>query len=165
MIMFKLVLRRIVVVVGVVLSLTVGALAVRAASDWTAASAPLAVEPISARTLTQRLVDEQARSAALESQLDALLQQSRDLTAALQAADDRAAADTKTAQDLQAKLVEAKAKLTALQKAAARQAAQLKAQQAAARAAARTAARSATTHSTTGASGAATGGETEGSDD
>lgn len=119
MILVKLAIRRTLVIAAVVLSLAVGGLAVRAASAWTAASAPLDVPPVSAKTLSQQLVDEQNRSAQLEAQLTALLNQSNDLTDALQMARDRATADGKTAKNLQAQLAAAQKRLAALQRAAA----------------------------------------------
>jgi Skp family chaperone for outer membrane proteins len=143
MISMKLMLRRTMVVMAVALSLTVGGLAVRAASAWTASEAPLAAAPVSVKTLAQQLADEQARSAALEEHLTALTGQSRDLTLALKAANARAVSDAKAAQILQAELA-------ATKRLAARQA-QVKL------VAARPAASTRTlppVHSTTGASGA-----------
>lgn len=108
MISMKLVLRRAMVVMAVALSLAVGGLAVRAASAWTAAEAPLAAAPVSVKTLAQQLADEQARSAALEAHLAALSGQSGDLSVALKAARARAAVDATAARNLQAKLAATK---------------------------------------------------------
>jgi Skp family chaperone for outer membrane proteins len=108
MISMKLMLRRATVVLAVALSLAVGGLAVRAASAWTAAEAPLAAAPVSVKTLAQQLADEEVRSAALESHLAALTGQSSDLSIALKAARDRAVSDAATARKLQAQLAEAK---------------------------------------------------------
>jgi Skp family chaperone for outer membrane proteins len=108
MISMKLVLRRAMVVMAVALSLAVGGLAVRAASAWTAAEAPLAAAPVSVKTLAQQLADEQARSATLESHLAALSGQSGDLSVALKAARARAAADAKAARILRDKLAATK---------------------------------------------------------
>jgi Skp family chaperone for outer membrane proteins len=117
MIPMKLLLRRAMVVMAVALSLAVGGLAVRAASAWTAAEAPLAAAPVSVNTLAQQLADEQARSATLESHLAALTGQSSDLAIALKAARARAANDAKAARNLQAKLAATK-RLAARQAAA-----------------------------------------------
>jgi hypothetical protein len=108
MISMKLMVRRTIVVLSVALSLTVGGLAVRAASAWTASEAPLAAAPISVKTLAQQLADEQARSAALEARLTALTGQSTDLSLALEAANARVADDANAAKILQAKLADAK---------------------------------------------------------
>jgi hypothetical protein len=154
----RLVVRRIAIVVAVVVSLAIGGLAVRAAAVWTAASAPLDLPPVSAKAVTQQLSDEQARSAALEAQLSALLNQSTDLTDALQMARDRATADAKTAKDLQAQLDAAKKKVAALERATRQNRVQAVA------APTHKAAPKPTSNSTTGASGQPGGGEGEGDD-
>jgi septal ring factor EnvC (AmiA/AmiB activator) len=110
----RVVVRRAMVIVAVVLSLTVGAMAVQAAAVWTESSAPLTVAPVSASTLVQRLSDEQARAAALEDQISALTEQTSQLTAALRTATDRIARDATTAKTLRDKLAAAKKKLSAL---------------------------------------------------
>ncbi len=120
MIELRLLARRTMVVVAVVLSLAVGAMAVRAAAVWTEASAPLTVAPESVSSLTQRLADEQARSAALEEHLTALTAQTEELTAALKSATDRIAKDARTAKTLRDKLAAAKKKLAAMNRAAGR---------------------------------------------
>ena len=109
--------RRAFVVAAVVLSLAVGAMAVRAAAVWTQASAPLTVAPESASALTQRLADEQTRSAALEQHLAELAAQTDQLSTALQSANDRIAADAKTAKTLKDKLAAAKKRLQAMNRA------------------------------------------------
>src|SRR4249920_2906137 len=101
MIELRLLARRAMVVVAV------GAMAVRAAAVWTESSAPLTVAPGSVASLTQRLADDQARSAALEEQLAALTAQTEDLTAALKSATDRIAKDAKTARTMRVKLAAA----------------------------------------------------------
>lgn len=149
----RLLVRRIAIVTAVVLSLAVGGLAVRAAAVWTAASAPLDLPPVSAKILAQQLSDEQARSASLEAQLSTLMNQSTDLTGALQMARDRATLDAKTATGLQAQLEATKKKLAALERAA---------RQARIRAAAaptHQAAAKPASHGSTGASGQPGGGE------
>lgn len=152
----RLLLRRIAVIVAVVLSLALAGLAVRAAAAWTAASAPLDLPPVSAKTLAQQLSDEQARSASLEAQLSALMNQSTELTDALQMARDRATLDAKTAKDLQAQLEAAKKKLAAMQRAA-----RMARAARAAAAATHQAAPKPASHGSTGASGQA-GGDDDG---
>lgn len=117
MIPIRLAVRRSVIVVAVALSLVVGVAAVRAAAVWTAASAPLTDTPVSASTLSQRLLDEQARSSSLEDQLTALTGQTQDLTAALSAAQAQIGKDAGTAKDLRDQLAQAKKRLAALNQA------------------------------------------------
>jgi septal ring factor EnvC (AmiA/AmiB activator) len=112
-----LLVRRTAVIVVVVFSLSVGALAVRSAAVWTAASAPLTVAPISAEALVLKLTDERDRSAALEQQLTALINRTNELSAALKAVDDRIATDARTARDLRDKLASARKKLQAMNRA------------------------------------------------
>lgn len=109
-------LRRPLVVLGVLLSLFLGAASIRAAAAWTAASAPLADRPPSVESLRADLATEQARSRALQSHLDQLNSNSSDLLAALAAAGDRIAVDATQAKELQDSLAAAKAKLAALEK-------------------------------------------------
>lgn len=109
-------LRRPLVVLGVLLSLLTGAATIQAAAAWTAASSPLAAKPPSVESLQNALATEQARSAALQDQLDELSAGSADLTTALEVARDRIASDTAHATELQASLEAARAKLAALEK-------------------------------------------------
>jgi DNA repair exonuclease SbcCD ATPase subunit len=115
-----LMVRRIATILGVVLVIALGIGAIRAAASWTASAAPLTVAPVSATALQARLVDEQARSAALLEQLQALDARSQDLAAALEEAHGRIATDTDHAKDLTAELKAAKAKLAKLEAAIAR---------------------------------------------
>jgi chromosome segregation ATPase len=108
-------LRRPVVVLGVLLSLFLGAASIRAAAAWTAASAPLADRPPSVESLRAELATEQARSRAAQSHLDQLNSDSAALLAALAAARDRIAVDAVQAKELQDSLAAAKAKLAALE--------------------------------------------------
>jgi chromosome segregation ATPase len=109
-------LRRPLVVLGVLLSLFLGAASIRAAAAWTAASAPLADRPPSVESLQAELATEQARSRALQTHLDQLNSDSVDLMAALATASDRIAVDASHAKELQDSLAAAKAKLAALEK-------------------------------------------------
>lgn len=122
-------LRRLLTVVGVFAALVVGLGSIRAASVWTAASAPLTVAPVSVSTLQSQLAAEQNRSAALQQQLDALESQSTDLASALQAAHARIDTDAGHAKDLAAQLKTAKHRLAGLEAAitAANQASQARA--------------------------------------
>lgn len=109
-------LRRPAVLLGVVLALFAGAATIRAAAEWTAATAPLAAKPPSVDSLQSALAAEQARSIALQAQLDELTAGSSELTSALQAARDRIAEDARQAEALQSTLEAAKAKLKALER-------------------------------------------------
>ena len=108
-------LRRLLVTVVVAGSLLVAGLTVRAASLWAATQAPLSIAPVSVESVQQSLDQERARSAALEAQLRELESSSTDLTAALQAAQDRVGADEATAVDLRSSLTAAQDKLTKLE--------------------------------------------------
>jgi len=108
--------RRLATLAGVLAVLVLGAGAIRAAADWTAASAPLAGAPISVVEWQSRLAEEQARSAALNTQLDALAGRSADLESALSEANLRIAADTAHAAELEAQLEAATTKLAALER-------------------------------------------------
>jgi septal ring factor EnvC (AmiA/AmiB activator) len=140
MIALPLSVRRAAVVGGVVASLVLGLATIRAASAWTAASAPLDVAPVSATSLQAQLTAEQARSADLEDRLTTLTDHATQLTAALEAARAQATADAQHASDLQAKLQASQSRLQQLDQQIAQAQAALKAQIAAAQAAARHAA-------------------------
>jgi len=109
-------LRRPAVLLGVALALFAGAATIRAAAAWTAASSPLVSKPPSVETLQSALAAEQARSIALQAQLEELAAGSTELTTALQAARDRIAEDGRQAEALQSSLDAAKAKLKALER-------------------------------------------------
>jgi peptidoglycan hydrolase CwlO-like protein len=108
-------LRRLLTTVGVIAALVIGFGSIRAASMWTAASAPLTVAPSSVSTLQSQLADEQNRSAALQQQLDALESQSTDLASALQAAHARIDVDASHAKNLATQLKTAKQRLAKLE--------------------------------------------------
>ncbi len=109
-------IRRSLIVLGVVLSLFAGVATIRAAADWTAASSPLAARPPSIERLQAALANEQSRSEAFRAQLDELAARSSELTAALAAARDRIALDTRQATDLQASLKAARTRLATLER-------------------------------------------------
>ncbi len=125
--------RRSLVALGVVASVTVGVATVEAAATWTAQSAPLSVAPESVESLTSRLAAEEARSADLQAQLDAPHGHAGDLSTALNAATDRIATDAETAQALRDRLTAAKERLAALEKLIAKTRAQARAAAAAPR--------------------------------
>lgn len=108
-------LRRVVTTVGVIAALLLGYGSIRAASAWTAASAPLSVAPVSIERLQERLAAEQTRSADLETELLGLSAQTAQLDAALAAAQTRITTDTGHASDLAKQLKAAKDKLAKLE--------------------------------------------------
>lgn len=108
-------IRRQLVLVGVIVSLVLAGTAVRAASLWTAQSAPLAQPPSSIQSIESALSSEQARSAALQGQLDALRTSSQDLVTALATANDRVTIDQATADTLRTSLAAAQKKLASLE--------------------------------------------------
>ena len=111
----QLLLRRSLVSLGVIAALLTGVATIRAAAAWTAASAPLEVEPGSVARLQAALAAEQDRSAALQGQIDALSASSADLAAALEAARGRIVSDGDAAAELSASLASAEAKLRQLE--------------------------------------------------
>ncbi len=138
-----------VVVVG--LSLVIGFGAIRAASAWTAAAAPLVATPVSVEALQAGLIDGSARSADVLDKVAALETHAAELSAALAAAEATITADTARAAQLETDLGAAKAKLAALERSI--------------RKAATSQAVASTTHTTRTASVPADGGEREGQGD
>jgi DNA repair exonuclease SbcCD ATPase subunit len=112
----SLVLRRLLTAVGVIAALALGFGSIRAAAAWTAASAPLTVAPVTVSAIEASLVEEQARSAALQAQLLALGVRSHELNQALETAQQRIDADTGHAKDLAKQLKSAKKQLAKLEK-------------------------------------------------
>lgn len=127
-----LVLRRLATIIGVVAVMALGYGSIKAASAWTAASAPLTVAPVSVSVLKSSLADEQARSQALAAQLQDLDAGSRDLETALAQAKDRVATDSGQAGKLEDQLDAASKKLAKLEAAIAKAKKALAAQVAAA---------------------------------
>ena len=107
-------LRRLATVVGVILVMAVGVTSIQAAATWTAASAPLTVAPVSMETLKARLADEEARSAALQAQLDELDQHSRGLVDALAQAQTRVTANSGDAETIRAQMAASTKRLARL---------------------------------------------------
>lgn len=108
-------IRRTITVVVAVAALLLGFMAIRAASAWTADAAPLVASPTSAKSIESKLADEQARSADLQDRLTAIVSQTDDMAAALQAAQDRIASDATHADQLTTDLSSANKKLKALE--------------------------------------------------
>jgi chromosome segregation ATPase len=128
-----LIIRRLFTIVGVVAVLALGFGSIRAASAWTAASAPLTVAPVSVATLQTKLADEHARSEALIQHLRDLDARSVDLETALAQAQERIDGDAGHASDLEDQLAAANKKLTKLETAIAKAKKALAAQAAAPR--------------------------------
>ena len=146
----KLMIRRGLVLTATGASLVMGAAAVQGAAAWAHASTPATGAPITtAAQLQDQLDSEQARSASLQAQVDALLLQTTQFNTALNAAGARVASDVQKAAVLRAQLAAAQKQLAAIKAAAAKAAAT--------HAAAKPT--PAPTHATTGASGAKGGGD------
>lgn len=108
--------RRTMTAAGAVAAIVIGFAAIQAAAAWAANAAPLMVTPLSATSIEARLVDEQARSAALEAQLTDLADNSRRLAAALETAQAQIDTDAQHAAALEQDLQDAKRKLAALKR-------------------------------------------------
>jgi len=115
----KVVARRAAVTAGVLGSLGLGATAIDAAAQWTAAAAPMQAPPVSPESLASQLADEQARGTDLQSRLQAAITQAAQVQAALDAAMARIATDGGTARALRAQVIAAQMKLAALDRQAA----------------------------------------------
>lgn len=108
-------IRRTFTVVLAVTAIVLGFTAIQVASAWTADAAPLVASPASAASIELKLADEQARSGDLQDRLTGIMSQTDDMAAALQAAQDRIAADAAHAEQLTNDLASANAKLKALE--------------------------------------------------
>ena len=109
-------LRRLLVIVGVTISLIAGLASIRIAADLALAAAPPPAPPVSMQALLAALQAEQARAAVLQDQLDQLLGATDDLSAAIDSTDVRLTADGESAKDLRARLKAAQARLALLTK-------------------------------------------------
>jgi len=107
--------RRSLTLAGAVAAVILGLAAIQAAAAWTASAAPLAVTPTSVTSIETKLLEEQARSKDLEAQLRSITGQTDEMTAALQAAQERIVADARQADDLAKDLAAATKKLKALE--------------------------------------------------
>jgi hypothetical protein len=104
--------RRIFVILGVIVSLVVGVLSIQIAAALTAAAAPPPAPPVSIGTLKTELAAEQARSAALQQQLQELLSVSDTLSQALNTTSDQVSTDGLSADQLRQRLQQAQTKLS-----------------------------------------------------
>ena len=146
----KLEVRRGMVVTAAGASLVMGGVAVHTAAAWVQTSVPTSATPLTPAQLQEQLAAEEAHSAALQAQVDALLGQAGQFDSALTAANARVAGDVQLAVQLRALLATEQRQLAALKAAAA----------AAARKAASTP--PPPTHTTTGASGGSGSGDNGG---
>jgi hypothetical protein len=108
--------RRILTLAGVVGSLLLGLLTIRAAAAWTAGEAPLSIRPPSVADIEASLQSEQARSAALKEDLDRLTAASAEMANALAAAEQQIATDAAEADTLRASLAAARERLATLER-------------------------------------------------
>lgn len=108
--------RRTITVGGTLAALVLGFAVIQAAAAWAVDAAPLNAAPVSATSIENKLVDEQARSADLQSQLWAITSNADQLSVALEAAQTQITTDADQATALQKDLKDAKAKLVALKK-------------------------------------------------
>jgi septal ring factor EnvC (AmiA/AmiB activator) len=88
---------------------------VKVAADWRAADAPLDVAPVGVETINARLVSETDRAGVLAEEIDTVAAQIDDLRSAVASADQQVTDDTEGAQALQAELAAAAKKLETLQ--------------------------------------------------
>ncbi len=140
----KLQVRRSLVLAAAGASVVIGATAVQTAAAWVQASVPTGPATLTGVQLEDQLAAEEARSAALQAQVDALLAQAGQFDSTIAAANARVASDVKQAADLHAQLAVEQKQLAALKAAAAA-------------AAHKQAPTPPPTHTTTGASGSTTG--------
>jgi chromosome segregation ATPase len=108
-------IRRTMTLAGALAALILGFAAIQAAAAWTASAATLAASPASAKSIEMKLLEEQARSAALADQLTTITSQTDDMTAALTAAQERIVADGQHADKIAKDLAAATKKLKALE--------------------------------------------------
>jgi hypothetical protein len=104
-------LRRVVVTLGVACSIVAGAASIQLAAMYTAAAAPPSVPPVSIESLRAQLTAEQERSAALQGQLDELIDLTGQLSGAVDTTQSQISTDGLTASQLRARLGAAQAKL------------------------------------------------------
>ena len=113
--MSSLTLRRSLVILATIASVSGGAVAIRAAAGWTASSAPLTA-PVNPATLVAKLQDEKARADAITVELSQVVERAAELQSALAAAKAKADADATAASGLAAQLAAAQKRLAALEK-------------------------------------------------
>jgi peptidoglycan hydrolase CwlO-like protein len=106
--------RRTLTLGGTLAALVLGFAVIQSAAAWAVDAAPLASTPVSAVSIQNRLVEEQTRSADLQSQLWAITDSADQLSTALEAAQTRIATDTDQAAALRKDLKDAKSRLATL---------------------------------------------------
>ncbi len=109
-------IRRILTFGGTVTALVLGFAVIQSAAAWVVDAAPLTTAPVSATSIENKLVDEQARSADLQNHLSGLTTNADQLSSALAAAQAQIVSDADNAAALQQDLRHAKARLAALMK-------------------------------------------------
>lgn len=133
----KRLVRRAAVLAATAAVIAVGVVSVQLATQWRAEAAPLDVAPVSMQTINDQVAAEADRSAQLSDQIDEVAASLTNLKTALLAADGSIGSDQQTAEvlrtdiatagvkleTLKSQLKAAQTRLTALNKAAARQAA------------------------------------------
>ncbi len=107
-------LRRALVATTVVGSLVVGVWSIQVAAALTVAAAPPPAPPVSINTIKDDLAAEQARSAALQEQLDELLGVSQSLSTILASTADQVSTDGLSAEQLRKRLTLAQKKLASV---------------------------------------------------
>jgi len=150
----KIQVRRSLIIAAAGSSVVMGGVAVQTAAAWVHATTPADESTLTATDLQDQLTAEEARSAALQAQVDALLAQAGQFHTALGQASDQIAGDVQQAAALRVELAAEQKRLAALKAAAAKAAAAAKHQ----------AATPPPTHTTTGASGGSGGGDDGGDD-
>jgi chromosome segregation ATPase len=105
---------------GLVLGASIAVIAaavgtVKVAADWRAADAPLDVAPVGVETINAQLVSETDRAGVLVEEIDAVAAEIADLRSAVASADQQVTDDTESAQVLEAELAAAAKKLETLQ--------------------------------------------------
>jgi len=108
--------RRAVVLAATAAVLSVGIMTVQVAADWRAASAPLDVAPVGMSTISKDVAAETDRTTTLSGQVDDVAAQISDLQGALVTANGAMSGQADSATVLQGQLDTAKTKLTTLQK-------------------------------------------------
>lgn len=88
---------------------------VKVAADWRVADALLDVAPVGVETINAQLVSETDRAGGLVEEIDAVATQIADLRSAVASADQQVSDDTEGAEALKAELAAAAAKLETLQ--------------------------------------------------
>jgi septal ring factor EnvC (AmiA/AmiB activator) len=105
---------------GLVLGASIAVIAaaagtVKVAADWRAADAPMDVAPVGVETINAQLVSETDRARVLAEEIDAVAAQIADLRSAVASADQQVTDDTEGAKALEVELAAAAKKLETLE--------------------------------------------------